>query len=190
MGSKSKSQQRFFGMVHSCQKDGNCASDEVKKVASSIKPSDAEDFARTKHDGLPEHKKKKKKRKKLKSYQEFSEQQKLTENLTSQQKQLAGMTMGGNAQQVHRSATNSGINTAKFFRIMSKWLGDIENKMQLRNPGGENNWHQDAVSVLQAALNQAAGGKQQWLASQQVKNYQKVNNQQQSQGPTPLQNIG
>ena len=63
MPSKSKSQQRLFGMIHACQKYGKCASPEVSKVAGSIKPKDAEDFARTKHDGLPERKKKKKKKK-------------------------------------------------------------------------------------------------------------------------------
>jgi Protein of unknwon function (DUF3008) len=54
MPAKSKSQQRFFGMVHACQKKGNCASDEVKKVAGSINDQDADDFASTKHKGLPE----------------------------------------------------------------------------------------------------------------------------------------
>lgn len=56
--SVSKSQQRFMGMVHQCQKTGKCASGEVSKVAGSMKKKDAEDFARTKHKGLPEKKKK------------------------------------------------------------------------------------------------------------------------------------
>lgn len=60
MPSTSKSQQRFMGMVHACQKTGKCASSEVKKAAKSIKPKDAEDFAGTKHKGLPEKVKKKK----------------------------------------------------------------------------------------------------------------------------------
>lgn len=55
--SVSKSQQRFMGMVHACQKSGKCASGEVSKVAKSMKKKDAEDFARTKHKGLPEKKK-------------------------------------------------------------------------------------------------------------------------------------
>lgn len=56
MPAKSKSQQRFMGMVHACQKSRKCASGEVSKVAKSIKKKDAEDFARTKHKGLPEKK--------------------------------------------------------------------------------------------------------------------------------------
>jgi hypothetical protein len=56
MPAKSKSQQRFFGMVHKCQKTGNCASPEVKKVAGDISYDDADDFASTKHKGLPEKK--------------------------------------------------------------------------------------------------------------------------------------
>ena len=54
MPAKSKAQQRFMGMVHQCKKTGKCASEEVKKVAKSIKAKDAEDFAKTKHKKLPE----------------------------------------------------------------------------------------------------------------------------------------
>lgn len=60
MPSSSVKQQRYMGMVHACQKYGKCASAAVRKTASSIKPSDAEDFARTKHKGLPLKVKKKK----------------------------------------------------------------------------------------------------------------------------------
>lgn len=56
MPSVSKKQQRFFGMVHQCQKSGNCSSPEVKKVAKSINYDDADDFASTKHEDLPEKK--------------------------------------------------------------------------------------------------------------------------------------
>lgn len=54
MPAKSKSQQRLMGMVHACQKSGKCASEQVKKMAKTMKKSDAEDFAETKHKGLPE----------------------------------------------------------------------------------------------------------------------------------------
>lgn len=43
-------------MVHKCQKTGDCASPEVKKVAGDISYKDADDFASTKHKGLPEKK--------------------------------------------------------------------------------------------------------------------------------------
>lgn len=52
--SKSKNQQKFMGMVKKCQETGDCASDEVKKTADSMKKSDVDDFARTKHKGLPD----------------------------------------------------------------------------------------------------------------------------------------
>lgn len=52
--SKSKSQQKLFGMVRKCQKTGDCGSSKVKKVASGMSEKDAEDFASTKHAGLPE----------------------------------------------------------------------------------------------------------------------------------------
>jgi len=59
MPAVSKKQQRFFGMVRQAQKEGQAkaASPEVARVASSIKKSDAKDFASTKHKGLPEKKK-------------------------------------------------------------------------------------------------------------------------------------
>jgi len=55
----SKAQQKFMGMVHATQKGEKAPSKEVAKVAKSMKKSDAEDFAATKHKGLPEKKKKK-----------------------------------------------------------------------------------------------------------------------------------
>jgi len=57
----SKKQQKFMGMVHAAQKGEKPASKEVGKVAKTMKKSDAEDFASTKHKGLPEKKKAEKK---------------------------------------------------------------------------------------------------------------------------------
>ena len=57
---KSKSQQRFFGMVRSAQKgEMEKASPEVSKAADSMSMSSVKDFAKTKHKGLPEKKVKK-----------------------------------------------------------------------------------------------------------------------------------
>jgi hypothetical protein len=50
----SKKQQRFMGMVHAAQKGEKPASKAVGKVAKSMGKKDAEDFAKTKHKGLPE----------------------------------------------------------------------------------------------------------------------------------------
>jgi hypothetical protein len=49
----SKQQQKFMGMVHAAQKGEKPASKEVGKVAKSMGKKDAEDFASTKHKGLP-----------------------------------------------------------------------------------------------------------------------------------------
>jgi len=57
MPAKSKSQQRFMGMVHAVQKgelSPSKVSDKVKDAAKSMKKKDAEDFASTKHKGKPE----------------------------------------------------------------------------------------------------------------------------------------
>ena len=62
--SKSKSQQRFMGMVHQCKKNGECPSEEVKDAAESMTGKEAKDFAKTKHKGLPEKVDEAKKRKK------------------------------------------------------------------------------------------------------------------------------
>jgi len=56
----SKKQQKFMGMVHAAQKGKKPASKEVAKTAKSMGKKDAEDFASTKHKGLPEKKTKKK----------------------------------------------------------------------------------------------------------------------------------
>lgn len=53
----SKKQQKFMGMVHATQKGEKAPSKEVAKVAKSMGKKDAEDFASTKHKGLPEKKK-------------------------------------------------------------------------------------------------------------------------------------
>jgi hypothetical protein len=55
----SKKQQKFMGMVHAAQKGEKPASKEVAKVAKGMGKKDAEDFAATKHKGLPEKAKKK-----------------------------------------------------------------------------------------------------------------------------------
>ena len=62
MPAKSKSQQRFFGMVRAAQKgDLKDPSSEVLDAADSISVKDAKKMAKTKHKGLPEIKEGKKK---------------------------------------------------------------------------------------------------------------------------------
>jgi len=70
MPSKSKSQQRFFGLVRKCQKTGKCLSPKIKKVADNISDEDAKDFASTKHVGLT-NKIRKRKRKTFKEFLEI-----------------------------------------------------------------------------------------------------------------------
>jgi hypothetical protein len=56
----SRQQQKFMGMAHAMQKGERIkgASPELKKVAKTMKQSDVEDFAKTKHKDLPKKKKK------------------------------------------------------------------------------------------------------------------------------------
>ena len=57
MPSKSKSQQRFMGMVHALKKgelSPSKVSKDVKDAAKSMSKKDAHDFASTKHKGKPE----------------------------------------------------------------------------------------------------------------------------------------
>jgi hypothetical protein len=51
----SQAQQKFMGMVHAAQKGSKAASPAVAKVAKSMGKKDAQDFAATKHKGLPQH---------------------------------------------------------------------------------------------------------------------------------------
>jgi hypothetical protein len=69
----SKKQQKFMGMVHATQKGEKAPSKEVAKVAKTMKKGDAEDFASTKHKGLPEKKKSEAKDKKEESVEETSD---------------------------------------------------------------------------------------------------------------------
>ena len=55
----SKAQQKFMGMVNAAKKGEKPASKEVAKTAKGMSKKDAEDFASTKHKGLPEKKAKK-----------------------------------------------------------------------------------------------------------------------------------
>lgn len=52
--SVSKQQQKFMGMVYAAKKGEKPASPEVAKVAAGMSKSDAKDFAKTKHKGLPQ----------------------------------------------------------------------------------------------------------------------------------------
>ena len=53
---KSKSQQRFFGMVDAYKKgELDDASPAVKKAADGMTNKEVKDFAKTKHKGLPNH---------------------------------------------------------------------------------------------------------------------------------------
>ena len=52
---KSKAQQKFMGMVYAAKKGEKPASKAVAKVARGMSKSAAEDFAKTKHKGLPQH---------------------------------------------------------------------------------------------------------------------------------------
>ena len=52
MPAKSKAQQRFFGVVKGIQKGGK-GTGKAKKAAKDMSPADVDDFASTKHDGLP-----------------------------------------------------------------------------------------------------------------------------------------
>ena len=62
MPAKSESQQRLFGMVHAYQKGRlKHAPAKVRRIARHISEEDAEHFAKTKHDGLPERVEKKEK---------------------------------------------------------------------------------------------------------------------------------
>jgi hypothetical protein len=139
MPSVSKSQQRLFGAVHACQKTGNCASKEIKKLAKKISKKDAKDFAKTKHKGLPEKKKKKKTFKRWieNNHPEFD----LTENLLGT---IGNIGLGAAAAlnaAVKRSKGDTYIDTSS--------LGDNENfqnkNYRYLNDFKKQNWNWIAI---------------------------------------------
>ncbi len=52
----SKAQQKYFGMLKKCKEDGDCPDEEVRKKADSMTIKQIDDFAGTKHKGLPARK--------------------------------------------------------------------------------------------------------------------------------------
>ena len=50
----SKAQQRYFGMLKKCKEDGDCADAEMEKKAGEMTTKQVDDFAGTKHKGLPD----------------------------------------------------------------------------------------------------------------------------------------
>ena len=88
MPAKSKSQQRFFGMVSAAQKgELENPSSEVAKVAGEISKKDAKDFASTKHKGLPEKKKPKEEVNEEGSYKDFTKRAREASARVNKQKQ-------------------------------------------------------------------------------------------------------
>ena len=53
MPAKSIAQQRFMGLVKSVQQGKSNAEGKAKKASKEMKPKDVDDFASTKHKGLP-----------------------------------------------------------------------------------------------------------------------------------------
>jgi hypothetical protein len=190
MPANSRSQQRLFRWVHACQTGSakNCPPN-ISKVASSISTKDAEDFARTKHRGLPERKKKGKKMKKkhLKSYVEFREDQVLENQLSNAQRGIAGMMMGGQSDPTQLNY---------FVRLMGRLLERAEQRLGVDTQAGEsaNAWNPEAIKLLQEALTRAASGSR--SVNKQLSNLKQAAQaatpaapQQQSGGPTPLNSL-
>ena len=118
MSSVSITQQKLFGMVHKCQKTGDCSSPKVDKIAKSINKSDAEDFAKTKHKGLPKHK----------SFKEFIEMKSF--NQWQEEITQATDSVWSNAKQIGPH-TNLQGNVASANRRFDNSVGDDLNKMPL-----------------------------------------------------------
>lgn len=138
MPSKSKKQQKFFGMVHKCKKTGECASEKVKEVASKIKSKDAKDFASTKRKGLPE----KVKKERLKSYKEYLENEKIEETISLQQakqglynsrKELGGFDFSA-VEQIKNALVELGRKDKQKFKNI---VGMIVNKLYSLDPESE-----------------------------------------------------
>ena len=107
MPAKSKSQQRFFGMVSAAQKgELENPSSEVAKVAGEISKKDAKDFASTKHKGLPEKKKPKEEVNEEGSYKDFV---KRAQEASDRAKKAKQSQKDANAQSAYRDRVTKGV---------------------------------------------------------------------------------
>tara|TARA_A100001011_G_scaffold397255_2_gene497671 strand:- start:2376 stop:3338 length:963 start_codon:yes stop_codon:yes gene_type:complete len=123
MPSKSKKQQRFMGMLYHCKETGDCPDKDIKEKAKKIKKKDVQDFAGTKHKGLPEKVRKKKRKKKKKSKRSYI----TTERLISLANELDVMGFKKEADEVDKilERTLSEDNEAKCIPI-DEWEGPPE----------------------------------------------------------------
>ena len=53
----SKAQQKYFGMLKKCKEEGECPDEEVRSKANKMTTKQIDDFAGTKHKGLPDESK-------------------------------------------------------------------------------------------------------------------------------------
>jgi len=96
MPAKSQAQQRFMGIVHAIQKGDAKASDfskDAQDTAKEMKPSDAKDFASTKHKGLPNHVKKENMEKELKEIIRQTYRESLRESVNEDATELPQATI-------------------------------------------------------------------------------------------------
>lgn len=134
MPAQSKKQQKFFGMVHGLQKGTTKSSDvsaKVKKVAKSIKPDDAEDFASTEHTGLPD---------------------KVEES--------DGYTDSPEELKIKKNAVQSGMPKTRERRMEHKKHIKLRDLIEEGWMDKENFSHKDKTSFLEAVRNYNAFGKQ------------------------------
>jgi hypothetical protein len=106
----SKKQQRFMGMAHAMQKGEPIkgAGSELKKVAKTMKKGDVEDFAKTKHKGLPEKVKAKKTEGAKPDFLDVDKDGNKKETM----KQAANQAKGKDKKEVEETTTSGSVATA------------------------------------------------------------------------------
>lgn len=146
MPSVSRSQQRLFGAVHNCQKTGKCASTEIKKIAATISKKGAEDFAKTKHNNLPENKTKKFKEWIEKNHPEFALEENILGSIALGAAALAKTAIKDkNSYRPKVRDLRKGIlgsqtektdyNTTNFIRLPWNWSSILNYKTNMPNGG-------------------------------------------------------
>src|ERR1035437_7887782 len=116
---KSKEQQRLFGMAHAVQKGELSPSKvggAVKKIAKDVSPKDVEDFASTKHKGLPE---------KVKKVDETEESIIGDKQDSISNKSVPTNTQGGNVPMGMNNAGSSSMNESDI-----KLLEELDNELK------------------------------------------------------------
>lgn len=173
-------------MVHQCQKSGKCASPEVEKISRGIDYDDADEFASTKHKGLPEKKKPKKKKKRIREivaelghYPTFAEYRTLQEAAASKRKQVQDAQWAVQSAQRRLFELEDALRDAEkrippMAAVFDTWRSDLRQKDRTGSMRGEIDALPDHPAAEQVKFYKSYVARQQQVVDQALKELARV----------------